>query len=127
MYVKQSNAAVLQQHPQHPGLTARKAAVAATAVLELKCTVQLIKQQPLLLRYAAAAGTGSSAAGASSSKWVRSLEAPWSLTFDLRERETDWTDANKVRTPPGCGSTPTHSGRQCNLPGEKCLYQWPCR
>eukprot|EP00775_Hariotina_reticulata_P005263 gene5263-5498_t len=23
--------------------------------------------------------------------------APWSLTFDLRERETDWTEANKAR------------------------------
>jgi hypothetical protein len=24
-------------------------------------------------------------------------QAPWNLTFDLRERETEWTEANKVR------------------------------
>jgi hypothetical protein len=24
------------------------------------------------------------------------IPAPWSLTFDLRERETEWTEANKV-------------------------------
>lgn len=26
----------------------------------------------------------------------QSVPAPWSLTFDLRERETDWTEENKV-------------------------------
>lgn len=26
----------------------------------------------------------------------QSIPAPWSLTFDLRERETDWTEENKV-------------------------------
>ena len=24
------------------------------------------------------------------------VPAPWSLTFDLRERETEWTEENKV-------------------------------
>jgi hypothetical protein len=57
--------------------------------------VQVIKHQQLRSRCAAAAEAGSSAGGASS-RWVRSPEAPWSLTFDLRERDTEWTDANKV-------------------------------
>jgi len=30
-------------------------------------------------------------------KQQQSVPAPWSLTFDLRERETDWTEENKVR------------------------------
>jgi hypothetical protein len=106
MYVRQSNAAVLQlqQHPQHPGLIARKEAVAAAAIT-FRSAGRYIQQQ-LLLRRPAAAGTGSSAAGAGSSSWVRSPEAPWSLTFDLRERETEWTDANKVSTLPRGGNTP---------------------
>jgi hypothetical protein len=106
MYVRQSNAAVLQlqQQPQHPGLTARKTAVAAAT---FRCrSVGRDTQQQLLLRRPAAAGTGSSAAGAGSSSWVRSPEAPWSLTFDLRERETEWTDANKVSMLPCGGNTP---------------------
>ena len=35
------------------------------------------------------------------------VSAPWSLTFDLRERETDWTEENKVRE----SSTPQSSSK----------------
>ncbi|WIA20357.1 hypothetical protein OEZ85_006188 [Tetradesmus obliquus] len=46
---------------------------------------------------AAAGDAASSSSSSSSSKWVRPPEAPWSLTFDLRERDTEWSDANKCR------------------------------
>ena len=38
---------------------------------------------------------------------VRDGVAPWALTFDIRERETEWTDANKVNFCPA-GLSVTH-------------------
>lgn len=37
------------------------------------------------------------------------VTAPWNLTFDLRERETEWTEANQVPVV-GCGMAPAACG-----------------
>lgn len=43
------------------------------------------------------AASGGAAAGPAGSGGAARPAAPWSLMFDLRERDTEWSDANKAR------------------------------
>lgn len=73
----------------------------------------------------------------SSRRWTRRLTccssteqqeqqgAPWALTFDLRERETEWTEANKVCAPssqmPAAVGAP--QGSNCLCAGWRAVLQ----
>jgi hypothetical protein len=97
MHARQCCAAGPQlQRPFLPALPLGSAA--SRTLMRLPTQMQLL---PMCIAAAAAGDSAISSSSSSSnsrSRWVRSPEAPWSLTFDLRERETEWTDANKVNT-----------------------------